>query len=98
MRRRAKRIFCFKRSRPASVTVTSPDPQVLTAIGAIDLWVRTGVRPTNAQFPTAWARLIRPLCHRRSQSCRITHEPPRFVPRFEGTRAVSSFYFIDQRR
>jgi len=26
-------------------------PQVLTAIGAIDLWVRTGVRPTNAQFP-----------------------------------------------
>ena len=28
-------------------------PQVLTAIGAIDLWVRTGVRPTNAQFPAA---------------------------------------------
>jgi hypothetical protein len=28
-------------------------PQVLTAIGAIDLWVRTGVRPTNAQFPGA---------------------------------------------
>ena len=26
-------------------------PQVLTAIGAIDTWVRTGVRPTNAQFP-----------------------------------------------
>jgi hypothetical protein len=26
-------------------------PQVLTLIGAIDLWVRTGVRPTNAQFP-----------------------------------------------
>ncbi|HEY6244120.1 MAG TPA: hypothetical protein VIX17_09250 [Pyrinomonadaceae bacterium] len=26
-------------------------PQVLTGIGAIDLWVRTGVRPTNAQFP-----------------------------------------------
>jgi hypothetical protein len=26
-------------------------PQVLTAIGAIDAWVRTGVRPTNAQFP-----------------------------------------------
>ena len=26
-------------------------PQVLTAIGAIDLWVRTGVRPTNANFP-----------------------------------------------
>jgi len=26
-------------------------PQVLTAIGAIDLWVRTGVRPTTAQFP-----------------------------------------------
>lgn len=26
-------------------------PQVLTAIGAIDQWVRTGVRPTNAQFP-----------------------------------------------
>ena len=26
-------------------------PQVLTAIGAIDSWVRTGVRPTNAQFP-----------------------------------------------
>jgi hypothetical protein len=26
-------------------------PQILTAIGAIDLWVRTGVRPTNAQFP-----------------------------------------------
>jgi hypothetical protein len=25
--------------------------QVLTAIGSIDLWVRTGVRPTNAQFP-----------------------------------------------
>src|SRR5215216_2729423 len=28
-------------------------PQVLTAIGAIDLWVRTGVRPVNAQFPGA---------------------------------------------
>jgi len=28
-------------------------PQVLTAIGAIDQWVRTGVRPTNAQFPGA---------------------------------------------
>jgi hypothetical protein len=28
-------------------------PQVLTAIGAIDLWVRTGVRPTDAQFPGA---------------------------------------------
>jgi hypothetical protein len=27
-------------------------PQVLTAIGAIDQWVRTGVRPTNAQFPS----------------------------------------------
>ncbi len=26
-------------------------PHVLTAIGAIDTWVRTGVRPTNAQFP-----------------------------------------------
>jgi hypothetical protein len=26
-------------------------PQILTAIGAIDQWVRTGVRPTNAQFP-----------------------------------------------
>lgn len=26
-------------------------PQILTAIGAIDLWVRTGVRPTPAQFP-----------------------------------------------
>ena len=28
-------------------------PQILTAVGAIDLWVRTGVRPTNAQFPAA---------------------------------------------
>ena len=28
-------------------------PQVLIAIGAIDQWVRTGVRPTNAQFPDA---------------------------------------------
>jgi len=28
-------------------------PQVLTAIGAIDLWVRTGVRPTAASFPAA---------------------------------------------
>jgi len=28
-------------------------PQVLTAIGAIDLWVRTGVRPTAATFPAA---------------------------------------------
>jgi len=28
-------------------------PQVLIAIGAIDQWVRTGVRPTNAQFPGA---------------------------------------------
>ena len=26
-------------------------PQILTSIGAIDLWVRTGVRPTAAQFP-----------------------------------------------
>ena len=26
-------------------------PQILTAIGAIDLWVRTGVRPTSAMFP-----------------------------------------------
>jgi hypothetical protein len=26
-------------------------PQVLTAIGAIDSWVRTGVRPTAASFP-----------------------------------------------
>ena len=26
-------------------------PQVLTAIGAVDLWVRTGVRPTAATFP-----------------------------------------------
>jgi len=28
-------------------------PQILTAIGAIDLWVRTGVRPTAATFPAA---------------------------------------------
>ena len=28
-------------------------PQVLTAIGAIDSWVRTGVRPTAASFPPA---------------------------------------------
>jgi len=28
-------------------------PQVLTSIGAIDLWVRTGVRPTAASFPAA---------------------------------------------
>ncbi len=28
-------------------------PQILTAIGAIDLWVRTGVRPTPAMFPAA---------------------------------------------
>jgi pimeloyl-ACP methyl ester carboxylesterase len=28
-------------------------PQILTAIGAIDSWVRTGVRPTNASFPAA---------------------------------------------
>ena len=28
-------------------------PQILTAVGAIDLWVRTGVRPTSAQFPPA---------------------------------------------
>jgi len=26
-------------------------PQVLTSIGAIDAWVRTGVRPTAANFP-----------------------------------------------
>ena len=26
-------------------------PQILTSIGAIDQWVRTGVRPTAAQFP-----------------------------------------------
>lgn len=28
-------------------------PQILTAVGAIDLWVRTGMRPTSAQFPAA---------------------------------------------
>jgi hypothetical protein len=28
-------------------------PQILTAIGAIDSWVRTGVRPANASFPGA---------------------------------------------
>ncbi len=28
-------------------------PQVLTAVGAIDAWVRTGVRPTSAAFPAA---------------------------------------------
>jgi hypothetical protein len=28
-------------------------PQILTSIGAIDLWVRTGVRPVAAQFPAA---------------------------------------------
>jgi len=28
-------------------------PQILTAVGAIDLWVRTGMRPTPAQFPAA---------------------------------------------
>jgi len=28
-------------------------PQILTSIGAIDLWVRTGVRPTAATFPAA---------------------------------------------
>jgi hypothetical protein len=28
-------------------------PQILTSIGAIDLWVRTGVRPSAAQFPGA---------------------------------------------
>ena len=28
-------------------------PQILTSIGAIDLWVRTGVRPQPAQFPGA---------------------------------------------
>jgi hypothetical protein len=29
-------------------------PQILTAIGAIDSWVRTGARPTNASFPAAF--------------------------------------------
>ncbi len=28
-------------------------PQILTAVGAIDTWVRTGVRPTAASFPAA---------------------------------------------
>ncbi len=28
-------------------------PQILTAVGAIDSWVRTGVRPTAASFPAA---------------------------------------------
>lgn len=28
-------------------------PQILTAVGAIDAWVRTGVRPTSASFPAA---------------------------------------------
>ncbi|HEV2833674.1 MAG TPA: hypothetical protein VGW58_00075 [Pyrinomonadaceae bacterium] len=28
-------------------------PQILTAVGAIDLWVRTGARPTAAFFPAA---------------------------------------------
>ncbi|HKN83926.1 MAG TPA: hypothetical protein VJW17_10830 [Pyrinomonadaceae bacterium] len=28
-------------------------PQILTAVNAIDLWVRTGVRPTAALFPAA---------------------------------------------
>lgn len=28
-------------------------PQILTAVGAIDAWVRTGVRPTAASFPAA---------------------------------------------
>ena len=28
-------------------------PQILTSIGVIDLWVRTGVRPTAASFPGA---------------------------------------------
>jgi len=28
-------------------------PQILTAVNAIDLWVRTGVRPTSALFPAA---------------------------------------------
>jgi hypothetical protein len=28
-------------------------PQILTGIGQIDLWVRTGVRPTSAAFPAA---------------------------------------------
>jgi hypothetical protein len=28
-------------------------PQLLTAVGAMDLWVRTGVRPTAASFPDA---------------------------------------------
>jgi hypothetical protein len=28
-------------------------PQLLTAVGAIDAWVRTGVRPTAAAFPAA---------------------------------------------
>jgi hypothetical protein len=28
-------------------------PQVLTAVTAIDFWVRTGIRPTAALFPVA---------------------------------------------
>jgi hypothetical protein len=28
-------------------------PQILTGVNAIDLWVRTGVRPTSAMFPAA---------------------------------------------
>lgn len=32
---------------------TFTGPQLLTAVGAIDQWVRTGVRPTSAQFPLA---------------------------------------------
>jgi hypothetical protein len=28
-------------------------PQILTAVNAIDGWVRTGVRPTSAAFPAA---------------------------------------------
>ena len=28
-------------------------PQLLTAVNAIDVWVRTGIRPTAASFPAA---------------------------------------------
>jgi hypothetical protein len=31
---------------------TLTGPQILTAVNAIDLWVRTGVRPTSALFPS----------------------------------------------
>ncbi len=51
--RRVEAIDSYRLSPPATVTVLSSGPQILTVVGASDNWVRNSTKPTAVTYPAA---------------------------------------------